>query len=70
MWVGYFFLCWLAYLWLEACRDDDDSRHDNISSRDDDAFGFYDIDTSDTSNFNIDPIADQQHDMIYNNHDE
>ncbi len=70
MWIGWFFICWLAYLWLEACRDKEEDYHThNTSSCDDGALDIDDIDPYDVTNFNIDPIAAQQYSMIYDQYD-
>lgn len=66
MWIGCFFICWVAYLWLEACRDDEeDSYYHNTNNCNNGAFEFDDIDSYDITNYNVDPTAALQHSIVF-----
>lgn len=67
--LGILFLAFIVFLWVDMyCNNDDDSGVDDSDV--DVPFSHHnnfmdDIDTSDITNWNIDPIAKQQHDIVF-----
>lgn len=70
--LGILFLAFIVFLWVDMyCNDNNDDVSVDVGDSDVDVpFSHHndfmdDIDTFDITNWNIDPIAKQQHDIVF-----